>query len=71
MPIYEYICRDCGRPFEKMVRLSEMDKKPVCPTCGGADTQKQLSVFATRGSASMAGSAGSSSCSSSSGGGFR
>ena len=65
MPLYEYICRDCGQPFEKMVRMSELDQAPVCPTCGSADTRKQISTFATRGvSTNSSVSAASSSCSS-------
>lgn len=65
MPLYEYLCRDCGRPFEKMVRMSEQDLTPVCPSCGSADTRKQISTFATRGFSSTSSvRASSSSCSS-------
>jgi len=70
MPIYEYICRDCGQPFEKMVRLSETQTSPTCPSCGSPDTRKQLSTFASRGASSAGGSSyssNSSSCSSSGG----
>jgi putative FmdB family regulatory protein len=64
MPLYEYICHDCGQTFEKMVRFSEQDQLPTCPTCGSVETQKQLSTFATRGGASQGfSSPSSSSCS--------
>jgi putative FmdB family regulatory protein len=43
MPIFEYRCRDCRHPFEALVTT---DRRPVCPTCGGADLEKQISVFA-------------------------
>jgi putative FmdB family regulatory protein len=44
MPIYEYVCKDCERGFEVIVRGSE---RPACPSCGGRRLDKQLSVFAT------------------------
>lgn len=44
MPIYEYVCVDCGEKFEKMVRFSEMDQSPDCPQCQGKDTHKKLSL---------------------------
>ena len=43
MPIYEYVCRACGRPFEAVVTR---DRPAACPACGGDDLDKQLSVFA-------------------------
>ena len=45
MPIYEYICEDCRKPFEKLVmRTSE---KISCPDCGGKQNSMQYSVMAT------------------------
>ncbi len=43
MPIYEYQCRDCRHPFETLVTGA---RQPACPTCGSANLDKQLSVFA-------------------------
>jgi putative FmdB family regulatory protein len=43
MPIFEYICRDCGHAFETIVRGS---REPECPSCNGHALEKQLSVFA-------------------------
>ena len=43
MPIYEYLCRECGHRFEKIVRGAE---PPDCPECRGRRLDKQLSVFA-------------------------
>ena len=43
MPIYEYICRQCGGGFEWLVRGGD---KPQCPSCGGTKLEKQLSVHA-------------------------
>ena len=41
MPIYEYVCRNCGQQFEW---LSRGDEKPSCPKCGRGRLAKQLSV---------------------------
>ena len=46
MPIYEYVCKSCGRQFE-MLRLSSNGFKDVaCPECGSSKAAKQLSTFA-------------------------
>jgi putative FmdB family regulatory protein len=44
MPIYEYVCRGCERPFEKLVRRFGEDV--ACPHCASGAVDKQLSVFA-------------------------
>jgi putative FmdB family regulatory protein len=68
MPIYEYECTDCGKPFEKMVRFSEADKEQTCPTCQGRNTRKKISTFASLGgSGGDGGSSTGSSCGSSGG----
>ena len=41
MPIYEYLCNDCGTRFEELVRG---DEKPACSGCGGGRLTKLLSV---------------------------
>lgn len=62
MPLYEYVCNDCGQPFEKMMRFSELNQSPSCPTCASINTRKQISLFASSGSSS---SSSGSSCGSS------
>jgi len=44
MPIYEYVCDDCGERYERIV----MNKSTVvtCPKCESAKKTVQLSVFA-------------------------
>jgi putative FmdB family regulatory protein len=44
MPIFEYICRECERPFEKIV--PRYDSTTDCPHCNSRKVEKQLSVFA-------------------------
>jgi len=34
MPIYEYVCKDCEKPFEALVYGSE---KASCPHCGSQE----------------------------------
>ena len=49
MPIFEYLCEDCGSKFEKLVRrsASENDSNGVhCPSCGQEHLKQQFSTFA-------------------------
>ena len=43
MPIFEYVCKDCGKNFELLVRPSTVIE---CPACSSKTLEKQLSVFA-------------------------
>lgn len=61
MPLYEYRCKSCGEEFEKMVRFTAT-QTPFCPACRSQETEKKLSLVATRslgGSFSLGTSAGS------------
>jgi putative FmdB family regulatory protein len=49
MPLYEYNCRDCGEEFDKIIRFSEADLMPKCPSCGDKNTQKKISAGAVIG----------------------
>jgi putative FmdB family regulatory protein len=44
MPIYEYRCEPCEGQFEELVRGPEA--AVACPTCGSAQVERLLSVFA-------------------------
>jgi putative FmdB family regulatory protein len=53
MPIYEYLCADCGNKFEKLVRRSADADALVCPSCGQKHLQQEFSTFSAHaGSAS-------------------
>ena len=41
MPIYEYKCRGCDTEFEELVKIGET---PDCPSCGGSDLEKLVSL---------------------------
>jgi len=43
MPLFEFACRSCGHRFEFLTRAGQT---PACPSCAGAELEKQLSVFA-------------------------
>ncbi len=45
MPIYEYICEDCGTKYEKVVLNRAQDI--ACPKCESPKKTLQLSVFST------------------------
>jgi putative FmdB family regulatory protein len=67
MPIYEYVCDDCGERYERLV----MNQKQAitCPKCASAKHTLQLSVFAapsngksSAGSSASASSGGACGC---------
>ncbi len=42
MPLFEFICDDCGTRFEELV----MGEREIgCPKCGSGDVRKQFSTF--------------------------
>jgi putative FmdB family regulatory protein len=47
MPIFEYLCDDCGTKFEKLVRRAEA-ADVECPSCGHDHVTTQFSSFAPR-----------------------
>ena len=47
MPIFEYLCKDCGRHFETIV--PRYDSPADCIHCNSENVEKQLSVFAVAG----------------------
>ncbi len=50
MPIYEFICEECKKGFEKFV-LSSRDISSVrCPVCGSENVKKMMSSFSCCGS---------------------
>ena len=47
MPIYEYVCDQCGRELETLQKITE---EPLihCPECGEAGLRKKVSAAAFR-----------------------
>lgn len=42
MPIYNFVCPNCTKSFEKLVRNMEFTH-PICPECG-EETEQTVSV---------------------------
>jgi putative FmdB family regulatory protein len=43
MPIYEFVCRDCKKPFEVVRSMSESTATPKCPACGSPRVDRTYS----------------------------
>ncbi|HJW90326.1 MAG TPA: zinc ribbon domain-containing protein [Anaerolineales bacterium] len=56
MPIFEFVCPNCGSVFEELVRSAGQASEVVCPDCGSEKVKKKISTIAAR---SIGGSAGS------------
>ena len=52
MPLYEFVCDECGQDFELLVGFSKADDAHKCPGCGGQQTHRKVSSFAMGGSSS-------------------
>jgi putative FmdB family regulatory protein len=48
MPLFEFVCADCSRPFEELVRSASAVSEVTCPTCGSSQVNKKISTFASR-----------------------
>ena len=46
MPIYEYLCRDCGKVSNYLVMTSRESFHPVCKRCQGTKMTKLISRVA-------------------------
>jgi len=46
MPIFEFLCQDCKKVFERMVSNAEKENIK-CPECGSANIKQLLSLFNT------------------------
>jgi putative FmdB family regulatory protein len=47
MPIYEYVCQECGAKYEKLVRFGSTEVQLRCPRCGSTRAEKAISLFGT------------------------
>ncbi len=47
MPIYEFLCRACGRKMSALVLSRSRIDEVRCKRCGSADLEKLVSRFAT------------------------
>ena len=47
MPIYEYLCHNCGKTLEKLQKMSD-DALTTCPSCQQETLKKQVSAAGFR-----------------------
>ena len=46
MPVYDYVCNDCHKTFERILTLHEHDSKQMrCPHCGGKNIEQEAAAF--------------------------
>jgi len=67
MPIFEFVCEQCDKSFEELVRSFTSVEGVVCPQCGSVQVKKKISTFASKISGGSSFSLGSSSSSCSTG----
>ena len=67
MPLYEFICAECGTPFEELVMSLSAISKVTCPKCDSPNVRKKISRFASKAAGSSGFSLGSAAASCSTG----
>lgn len=46
MPVYDYVCKDCHKSFEKVLTLVEHDQELIaCPHCGSKNVEQEAGAF--------------------------
>ena len=47
MPVYEFVCADCGKTFDVVATLKEYGAGlgPECPKCGGVNVSQVFGTF--------------------------
>ncbi len=45
MPIFEYVCKGCGKSFEALVYGTQQAE---CPVCKSTELEQQLSTFSAQ-----------------------
>lgn len=45
MPLYEYVCQECGARFEALRSMNDADAAISCKNCLGKHTKRAISVF--------------------------
>ncbi len=65
MPIYEYLCNDCGVKFDVFRSMKDADEPIACKNCHSENTRRALSVFfaGSEGRSLTTGPGGCASCS--------
>lgn len=49
MPVYEFLCEDCSKPFVLNISFKEYEKKEFqCPDCKSHRVKQQVTAFQTK-----------------------
>lgn len=48
MPIFEFVCTQCGENFEELVRSASSTDEVICPKCQSQQVKKKISTFASK-----------------------
>ncbi len=47
MPIYEFVCEDCGTEFEELLRKRDEASQVKCKECGSQRVKRLMSVVSS------------------------
>ena len=48
MPLFEFVCADCGQTFEELVFNTNKINEVTCPICESKNISKKISTFASK-----------------------
>ena len=60
MPIYSYVCKDCGEKFDLLIGVTSEKTELKCKKCDSNNINRILSPFSIGNSGGKSGSSGSS-----------
>lgn len=59
MPIYTYVCKDCGEKFDLLVGVTSEKLELKCKNCGSKKIEKTLGTFSVGNPGDKSSSSGS------------
>ena len=58
MPIYTYVCKECGENFDLLILAASESVEPKCRKCGSKNVEKTVSSFSVGNSTGKSSSSG-------------
>jgi len=58
MPLYSYICKDCGEKFDLLIGVSSRNPELRCKKCGSKNIEKTFAAFKVGGPGARSTSSG-------------
>ncbi|MBN2500861.1 MAG: zinc ribbon domain-containing protein [Anaerolineales bacterium] len=62
MPMFGFVCQECGESFEELVLSASRINEVVCPSCNSGQVEKQLSRIAAPSFSTGSSSSSSAAC---------